>query len=141
MMWLNGRNPFDRWFAPARPLGRLYREAPWEQRVAAFPALNVWEDGDNIHAEAELPGVLPDDLTVSVSGNQLTLKGARKPCDEQGVAYHRRERANLEFSRTVTLACEIDHDKVEAHMRDGVLTLALPKSTEAQARKIEAKVA
>ncbi|MGC3969703.1 MAG: Hsp20/alpha crystallin family protein [Pirellulales bacterium] len=104
--------------------------------VGGFPSLNVWEEADVLHAEAELPGVKSEDLDISVVGKQLTLRGRRGgPAVEQAV-YHRRERAGGEFSRTVTLPYEVDADKVEASLVDGVLKLTLPKAEAAKPRKI-----
>jgi len=103
----------------------------------AFPALNVWEDGDNLFAEAELPGVASEDVDVSVVGNELTLKGRRVVSAEEGVAYHRRERGVGEFTRVVRLPVDVNADKVEATLTNGVLTIKLPKSEAAKPRKIQ----
>jgi len=110
-------------------------------RAGAFPALNVWEDGDNVYAEAELPGLTGQDVEITVNGNELTVKGGCPAGEDKSVTYHRRERANSEFSRTVTLPYEIDQENVRAQMHDGILNLTLPKAAKLKARKIEVKVA
>lgn len=106
---------------------------------AAFPAVNIWEDGNNIYAEAELPGVRMDDVEVSVVGNELTLKGERKNGSKEGTTFHRRERGVGVFSRVFHLPVDIEAERVEATMRDGVLLVTLPKSAMARPRKVEVR--
>jgi HSP20 family protein len=122
---------FDDFFGPGSALQRSMGPA----RV--FPALNVWQDGDNLLAEAELPGLKSEDVEISVVGSELTIHGRRSESDEQGVSYHRRERGVGEFTRTVRLPAEVDADKVQASLRDGVLRLTLPKAEAAKPRKIQ----
>jgi HSP20 family protein len=105
--------------------------------VRAFPALNVWEEGDNFYVEAELPGVRHEDLDIQVVGNTLTLKGQRGGSAPEGVAYHRQERGTGEFVRVVRVPSEVNADKVEAELKDGVLRLTLPKAEVAKPRKIQ----
>jgi HSP20 family protein len=112
--------------------GELQRLVP----ASGFPSLNVWEDGDFIFAEAEVPGLKAEDLDISVIGNQLTVKGRRAPLAVDGGTYHRRERNVGEFVRTVSLPTEIDPDKVEASLADGVLKISLPKAETAKPRKV-----
>lgn len=105
-------------------------------RPLGFPALNIWEDGQSLMAEAEVPGLTMDDLEVFVVGNELTIKGNRKPPAESKATYHRQERGVGEFTRVVTLPVEVDPDKVEATLRNGVLLISMPKAEQARARKI-----
>lgn len=114
--------------------------APWTQE-RAFPAVNVWEEQDQLFAEAELPGVKGEDLDVSVTGNELTLRGRRNPAAGQEQSYHRRERSSGEFTRTLHLPYEVDANGVEATLRDGVLLLKLPKAASARPHKIEVRSA
>lgn len=108
-------------------------------RPATFPALNVWEEGDSLYAEAEIPGVSQGDLEVYAVGNELTIKGVRKSREGEDLAYHRRERGTGEFTRVITLPVDIEAEKVQASLRDGVLTVTLPKAEEARPRKIAVK--
>src|SRR5689334_8388033 len=87
---------------------------------AGYPAINVWEDGDAAWAECELPGMSMDDVEVFVTGNELTLSGHRKLDPVEGAQWHRQERAQGHFSRSISLPWEIDADKVEARLTDGV---------------------
>jgi HSP20 family protein len=107
------------------------------QTSRAFPAINVWEGADELYAEAELPGLKSEDIEISVVGNELTIKGSRGETKGEGVAFHRRERGAGEFSRVLHLPVEVDADKVQAVLRDGVLTLTLPKAAAARPKKIE----
>ena len=109
----------------------------WGHRT--FPALNVWEEGDKLLAEAEVPGLKMDDLEVTVQGDELTIKGERQADEEEDVTYHRRERGLGRFSRVIRLPVEVNADKVQATLRDGVLTITLPKAEAVLPRKIEVK--
>jgi HSP20 family protein len=100
------------------------------------PAINVWEQDDALKVEMELPGVKGEDLDISVAGGELSVK-VNVPDDlKEGVTYHRRERPIGSFSRLVRLPVEVDADRVEADLRDGVLTITLPKAASAKPRKI-----
>jgi HSP20 family protein len=105
----------------------------------AFPDFNVWEDDRDLIAEVEVPGLKMEQLTVSVMGNELTLQGERKPQEAEGVTFHHRGRCAGSFSRVIQLPVEIDAEKVEATLRDGILTVRLPKVQAALPRKIEVK--
>lgn len=105
--------------------------------VGNFPPLNVWEDGERFFVEAELPGLKHEDLELTVVENELTLTGRRGEPQREGVAYHRQERGVGEFSRVLRLPAEVDADKVEATMHDGVLLIKLPKSESAKPKKIK----
>lgn len=107
--------------------------------VGGFPSLNVWEEGDVVYAEAEVPGVKAEDLDLSVVGRELTVKGRRAAPAAPDATYHRRERGFGEFSRTVKLPVDVDGDKVEASLVDGVLQISLPKAASAKPRKINVK--
>lgn len=107
--------------------------------VGGFPSLNVWEEGDVVYAEAEVPGVKSEDLDLSVVGRELTVKGVRAAPAPQDATYHRRERGVGEFSRTVKLPVDVDAEQVEASLVDGVLKIALPKAASAKPRKINVK--
>jgi HSP20 family protein len=108
-------------------------------RVAGhpFPALNVWEEGDNYFAEAEVPGLKNENLEISVVGNELTIQGSRGDESQDGGSYHRRERGVGEFTRVLQLPVDISTDGVTANLQGGVLTIKLPKSEAAKPRKIQ----
>ena len=124
---------FDQAVGPA--LGRAF------VRPSPFPPINVWEDGDHLMAEAEVPGMKLEDLEILVEGEELTIKGKFAANENKESGYLRRERVVGEFSRTISLPRPINSDRVEATLKDGVLTIKLPKAEEAKARKIAVRSA
>ena len=133
-------------FAPVmrlqRDMNRLFEgffdDMPAQRGYSAnYPSMNLWEEGDSAWIETELPGVNMDDIEVLVAGNEVTINGERKIADVQDATYHRRERGTGRFSRALTLPWEIDADKVEAKLRDGVLAVKLPKSESCKPKKVK----
>lgn len=103
-----------------------------------FPAINLHQGKDVVVLTAELPGVDPAGLDISVLGNSLTLKGARaveQPAE--GGTWHRRERYEGEFLRTVELPWNPDAAKVEASYQHGVLTVRVPRAEADKPRQIQ----
>jgi len=111
---------------------------PFFSRV--YPALNVTEDSENLYVRAELPGVKADSMDISVVEGRLLISGERKiePEDEK-TGYHRKEREVGFFRRTITLPSRVDPAKVSAAMKNGIMTITLPKAEEAKPRKISVK--
>jgi HSP20 family protein len=108
--------------------------------TTAFPAVNVWEEAEVVFVEAELPGLKLEDLEIYVTGgNQLTIKGERKPASVDKGVWHRQERGTGSFVRMLTLPFPVDADKVEARFENGVLRIQLAKHESAKARKITVK--
>jgi HSP20 family protein len=106
----------------------------------ALPQFSVWEDENAVFAEADLPGVDPAKLEVTVTeGNQLTVQGERPAPEVSGAVWVRQERPFGKFTRVVTLPALVDADKVEAKYENGVLRLRLPKHEAAKPRKITVK--
>jgi len=138
------RFPFTPALELRREMDRLFNmflPEVFEPLGSPYPALNVWEDGERLVAEAEVPGLALNDLEILVRGNELTIQGSRKGVNGDDAVYHRRERGTGDFVRHLTLPVEIDADKVEATLKDGVLTVILPKSEQARARRITVKSA
>ncbi len=109
-------------------------------RATGYPAVNIWDAGDRLCVEAELPGVGKNDLEILAVGNELTIKGRRGPMEGQWT-YHRHERGVGEFARSITLPSEVDASKVEAVAHNGVLRINLPKAEAAKPRQITVKTA
>lgn len=118
-------------------MGNVNRGMPFRSR--AHPAVNVWEDHEALHVEAEAPGLSMRHVDVQVIGRELTIKGEAREAPGEGVTFHRQERDTGEFARYLTLPCEVNADKVEAVLKDGLLSITLPKSDIAKTRKIEVK--
>jgi len=111
-----------------------------EIAAGVFPPMNVTQDDNHFFVRAEIPGVKAEDLSISALRNRVSISGKREIAQERnGVSYHRKERAEGEFSRTVTLPGEVAADRVEARYVDGVLTLTLPKAEAAKPRQIAVK--
>ncbi len=105
------------------------------------PAVDIFENDNNIVLKAELPGVDPKDVEVRVEDNMLYLKGERnfeKEVKEDN--YHRIERSYGSFARSFSLPGSIDSDKVEASYKEGLLTLTIPKREEAKPKTIKITV-
>jgi HSP20 family protein len=108
--------------------------------TGTFPAVNVWEEADQVWVEAELPGQDLKNLEIQVTGgNQLNIKGERKPNVSDKGVWHRQERTHGAFNRTLTLPFLVDPDKVEARLENGVLLIKLAKHESAKPRKIQVK--
>lgn len=108
--------------------------------VDEYPPLNMFANDESLVVEAELPGLTMNDVEVLVADDELTLKG-RFGARQEGVTYHRSERGHGSFSRTVRLPFAVNADKVAAALRDGILTVTLPKAESAKPRKIEVRAA
>ena len=105
--------------------------------TGVFPPLNVTQDDDNFYLRAELPGIKPEELSISAVRNRVSLAGKRViQREHERVSYHRKERAEGSFNRTVTLPTEVDEGRVDARYTDGILTIPLPKAEEAKPRQI-----
>jgi HSP20 family protein len=123
-----------------RAFGRMGLNELGKSSPATFPAVNVWEDNENLFVEAELPGFELNDLEIYVNGeNHLSIKGERRQPEVEGASWHRRERGYGSFNRTIELSSDVDADKVSANLKAGVLTITLPKKEEIKPRRIEVK--
>jgi HSP20 family protein len=107
-----------------------------------FPAVNVWHGPEAVAVTAELPGMEPGDIEISVKDDLLTLSGERKaPTVPEGARWHRRERGFGKFSRTIRLPFAAREDRIEARMAHGVLRIAIARPDELKPKKIEIKAA
>ncbi len=121
-----------------RELDRLFGDL---ERAPAFaaaqaPAVTFEDAGDALKIRAELPGLSEKDVEINVTANVLSLKAARKTEAPEGYTAHRRERSSFSFAQSYELPARIDPEKVEASLKQGVLTLTLPKVVEAQPKKV-----
>jgi HSP20 family protein len=105
--------------------------------TGVFPLVNLAEDDEKVYLTAELPGIDPQSLDLSIKSDTLTIKGSKKT-DISGteVNYHRRERDSGSFSRSLTLPVKIQADSIEAVFKNGILTVTMPKAAEAKAHQI-----
>ena len=116
---------FDRTFVPATT-------------QPVFPAVNVWQGEEAVAITAELPGVEPSNIDITVKDNILTLSGERNaPEVPDGARWHRNERSFGKFSRTIRLPFRTSDDRVEARFQNGVLRILVGRPEEDKPKKIE----
>jgi HSP20 family protein len=105
------------------------------------PAVDIHEGKDTLTVKAELPGLKKEDIDVSLHENNLIISGERKRQEEfKEGDWCRSERFYGKFYRSLPLPYAVDAGKIEAHYRDGVLNVSLPKSEHAKPKQIEVKV-
>lgn len=125
---------FDDWavtgFVPER--ARTRATAPW-------PPINVFETKEAFVFKAQVPGLGESDVSVHVEDESLVLRGERKSDAPKGYEVHLRERAPIAFTRKLPLPSRVDSAAVTATMKDGILTVTLPKSKETLPRQIAVK--
>ncbi len=144
-MWSLTTNPWSPLFQLQSDLNDVFdrsgiASAPWDFDQAAYPTVNIWQDGDNAYLQAQVPGVSLEHIEVLVTGKQVSLKVHRKaPADDTAKhrTWLRQERATGDFSRLLELPWEIQADKVEAGLKAGVLTVTLPKAEASKPRRIK----
>jgi HSP20 family protein len=108
---------------------------------AWIPATDVFEDKDAVKIVAELPGVQPDDVKISLENNLLTIRGEkRQKAEETNERVHRYERTYGSFERAFSLPTTVDPEKIAADYANGVLTVTIPKAERARPREIPVKV-
>ncbi|HOK41762.1 MAG TPA: Hsp20/alpha crystallin family protein [bacterium] len=106
-----------------------------------YPAVNMYEDNDNIYVTAEIPGVEEKDIKISATNNSLTIEGKHEQKkEEKNASYYLQERSYGSFSRTISLNKKVDINKIKAKLKNGLLTVTLPKAEEEKAKAIEVKV-
>ena len=108
-----------------------------DQGAGVFPPMNITQDDENFYLRAEIPGIKPAELSISALRNRVAISGKREiPREHERVSYHRKERPEGAFNRSVTLPMEVDAERVDARYTDGILTLTLPKAEQAKPRQI-----
>lgn len=117
-------------------LHRSYLDGPAFTLTSNSPRTNLLDSGDNFEVQAEVPGISKDDLNIRIQGNYLEISGKRSVDTPDGYKIHRNERGGSTFSRSFTLPDDVDSEKVEATLKDGVLYLTLPKSEAAKPKQI-----
>lgn len=128
------------------PLEELAREVdslvnnmfdPEDRAVKFTPFANLAETESGYELTLDLPGVDPNEVSVELNDGKLVVAGERKvEAEEVGKTYHRVERRYGQFRRVVAIPAPVDEDKITAEYKSGVLTVYLPKSQKAKAKKI-----
>ena len=137
-------DPFDDMRGLSRRMDHLFEgffRGPhvltWEPAELGF-ALDVLETDDALTVKAALPGVRPDEVDISVTGDILTIKGETKSEEEtKNGNYHRRELRYGSFARSIPLPTRVNHEKAEAIFENGILTVTMPKAEEVKPKNIK----
>jgi HSP20 family protein len=133
-----------------RRISRLFNDVlgnlDWQYRDSAaaswVPPVDIIEEKDAIRIVAELPGVQPENVKISLENNLLTIQGNKEQvAEERSERVHRYERTYGTFERSFTLPATVDADRIQASYEHGVLTVTLPKVEKAKPRQIAVQVA
>ena len=127
-------------WSPMRDMDKFFEEDFWNGADFS-PAIDVYQDKDNVVVEAPLAGVDPEKVDISIENDVLTISG--KTEDKKEVKredYYRKEVREGSFSRSVILPMSVKADKAEAHSEKGVLKIVIPKADEVKPKKISVKV-
>jgi HSP20 family protein len=132
-------DPFDTLFNLQRAV-EARRASDWLQQQTAsqgpFPPINVFQQGDDILAIIELPGLDKSQLQIQAKENTIRICGKKDIDFPEEVSVHRRERVFGEFDRTLSLPVQLDPDGIKAEYRDGILALFLPRAERDKPRTI-----
>jgi HSP20 family protein len=104
-----------------------------------FPPINMFQQGDDIVAIIELPGIDRNELHIDARENTIRIWGRKAINFSEGVSVHRRERISGEFDRTLSFPVQLDPDGIKAEYRDGILALFLPRAETDKPRTIAIK--
>lgn len=134
-------NRWDPFAEISRLQDQFRRNLDADPAPAFTPAINIYEDKEGIHLTAEVAGLKPEEVNVNVENRVLTISGERKlEKSENKDGYHRIERSYGKFTRSFTLPDTVDGEKIAANMKDGILTILLPKRAASQSKKINVGV-
>ena len=134
----------DRWSNLRDELNTLFEVPLWSnfgRNGQLFngwsPALDLYQNSDNLVAVVELPGMKKEEIEISLHDGMLTISGERKSPGAEGEKAERSERYIGKFRRSITLPTQVDAGKVKATYQDGILTVTLPKAEEAKQKQIQ----
>jgi HSP20 family protein len=133
----------DRWMSLRDDLNSLFESPFWSrfgragQRFSAWsPALDLYQNNDNVVAVVELPGMRKEDIEISLHDGTLTISGERRREASNGEKTERTERYIGKFRRSITLPVRVNAHRVSAKYQDGILTVTLQKAEEARPKQI-----
>jgi HSP20 family protein len=150
--WNNGWNDFDDAFSAMSQL-KTYMDSVFADafgsRVAdggslsfyarSWPRTNLVDAGAKLIMTAEVPGLSENDIKVSLNQEVLTISGERRVEAPEGYSAHRQERADVSFSRSLTLPCRVNAESTSATVKNGILTVTIDKAADAMPRLIAVK--
>lgn len=151
--WNTGWNEFDDMFTilndVRRRMDRAFEDALGSdldtrrgvRQQTMWPRANLVDAGSKLVVTAEVPGLSERDVKLTLNQGVLTIAGERKVEAPEGYSVHRRERADLTFTRSFALPCRVDADRATASVKNGILTVALEKAADAMPRQIAVSAA
>ena len=104
-----------------------------------WPRMNLHDNGSELVLRMVAPGLSDNDINLTLTGDTLAISGTRAVNVPEGYSVHRQERGSIEFSRSFALPSKVDPNKVEAKVKDGIMTVTMAKAAEAQPRQITVK--
>lgn len=132
-----GWDPFAEMRRLQTEMNHLFGDAVAFPAARGYPPVNIWLGDSSVVVTAELPGLSAEDVDLSVREDALTIRGERKlPEDTDEIGWHRRERPQGTFSRTVALPFRVDRDKVTARFENGLLEIEMQQPEADRPRKI-----
>jgi HSP20 family protein len=105
--------------------------------MGTYPPVNVFQQGDDLMAIVELPGVNKDDLNIQAKGNTIRIAGSKAIDYPENMSLHRRERLSGVFDRTLVVPMQVNPDGIEAAYNDGLLALFIPRAEQDKPRSIQ----
>jgi HSP20 family protein len=137
--WGRGFDPWSNLDWLADEVNRSFSAAR-SNRASEFPLVNIWANADGAMLTTEIPGIDPKSIEISVAGKTVSLRGSRiSEPGEEGTTYHRRERWQGQFSKTMEMPFNVEADQVEARFSKGILRITLPKAHADRPRTIQVK--
>ena len=116
---------------------RFFSEHPAQNRWVEYPYINLHEDNDAVEIRALMPGVKSDSLNIQLLDNSLLIEGEKVSDVDEKKSYIRKERTFGRFNKSVKLPYRVDPAKIEARLKEGILTVKLVKSEEAKPKRIQ----
>jgi len=128
------------WSPITRDINKFFEDGMWED--ADFtPAMDIYQDKDNVIVETPLAGIDPEKVDISIENDVLTISGSTEEKREvKREDYYRKEVREGSFCRSVILPMQVKADKAEASSEKGMLKIIIPKAEEAKPKKISVKV-
>lgn len=117
-------------------LTRDFNSLVSQRSASRVPALNAWHDDEFLFLEAELPGYSQDDIEVLVQNDTVTLRGTRSHSIPEGAKALHVERSGERFERTLRLPVELDSEKTQAELTNGVLRIRLAKAESVRPKRV-----
>jgi len=135
-----GRDPFAEMRRLQSAMNQIFEDVGRPVSGRSFPPVNLWLGPESVAVTAALPGLSQSDIDLSVTEETLTIRGERaEPTQEDGIAWHRRERPAGAFSRTIQLPFRVDPDAVQARFENGLLEIEMRRPAADLPRRIEVK--